>query len=61
MAGAAFQSIEQRVVDALPEIADALIQHAKDGDLRAAIYLVDRIFGKSAGRTLRPRTIIGRP
>jgi hypothetical protein len=36
------QAVEQRVVDALPEIIDALIGRAKAGDLKAAIYLADR-------------------
>ena len=31
------QAVEQRVVDALPEIIDALIGRAKAGDLKAAI------------------------
>ena len=48
------QAVEQRVVDALPEIIDALIGRAKDGDPKAAAYLVDRILGRSAGARIAP-------
>ena len=45
----AVQAVEQRVVDALPDIVDGLIRRAKGGDVKAAIYLCDRIFGRSPG------------
>jgi hypothetical protein len=45
----ALQAVEQRVVDALPEIIDSLIGRAKEGDVKAALYLCDRILGKTAG------------
>jgi hypothetical protein len=48
------QAVEGRIVEALPEIVDALIGRAKAGDLRAAAYLVDRILGKSAATQIAP-------
>jgi hypothetical protein len=48
------QAVEERVVDALPEIIDALISRAKGGDLKAAIYLADRILGRTAGAKVAP-------
>jgi hypothetical protein len=50
----ALQTVEQRVVDALPEIIDALIGRAKTGDLKAAVYLCDRILGRTAGARVAP-------
>ncbi len=50
----ALQAVEQRVVDALPEIIDALIGRAKDGDLKAATYLADRILGRTTGAKVAP-------
>jgi hypothetical protein len=50
----ALQAVEQRVVDALPEIIDALIGRAKAGDLKAAMYLADRILGRTAGAKVAP-------
>jgi hypothetical protein len=47
-------AVEQRVVDALPEIIDALIGRAKEGDLKAAVYLCDRILGRTAGARVAP-------
>jgi SRSO17 transposase len=35
-----------RVVDRLPEIADAMIRAALEGDVKAGIYLMDRALGK---------------
>ena len=55
------QAVEQRVVDALPEIIDALIGRAKDGDLKAAIYLADRILGRTAGAKVAPADDRERP
>jgi hypothetical protein len=48
------EAAEQRIVDALPEIIDGLINRAKEGDTKAAVYLVDRILGKAAGSTFAP-------
>jgi hypothetical protein len=48
------EAIEQRVVDALPEIVDRLIVRAKAGDSKAAAYLLDRILGKTAGAKVAP-------
>jgi hypothetical protein len=48
------QAVEQRIVDALPEIIDAIIGRAKAGDLKAATYLADRVLGRSAGARIAP-------
>jgi hypothetical protein len=50
----ALQAVEQRIVDALPEIIDGLIGRAKRGDAKAAQYLCDRILGRSAGAKVAP-------
>ena len=50
----ALQAVEQRVVDALPDIVGGLIGRAKDGDVKAAIYLCDRILGRSPGAKVAP-------
>jgi hypothetical protein len=50
----ALQAVEQRIVDALPEIIDGLIGRAKDGDVKAAAYLCDRILGRIAGAKVAP-------
>jgi hypothetical protein len=50
----ALQAVEQRVVDALPEIIDGLIVRAKDGDTKAAQYLCDRILGRTVGAKVAP-------
>jgi hypothetical protein len=55
------QAVEQRIVDALPEIIDALIGQAKDGDLKAAVYLADRILGRLAGAKIAPADDRERP
>ena len=39
-------AVEEKIVDALPEIADKLISMAKEGDLAAARYLFDRMGGR---------------
>lgn len=49
-----FQVVEQRIVDALFEIIDGLIGRAKEGDAKAAIYLCDRILGKTTGAKVAP-------
>ena len=55
------QAVEQRLVDALPEIIDALIGRAKAGDVKAAVYLADRILGRSAGARVAPADDRERP
>lgn len=50
----ALDAAEQRIVDALPEIIDGLITRAKEGDAKAAVYLCDRIMGKTAGTKTAP-------
>jgi hypothetical protein len=52
--GESLQAVEQRIVDAMPEIVDALIARAKEGDLKAAVYLCDRILGRTPGAKVAP-------
>jgi hypothetical protein len=52
---------EQRIVDALPEIINALIGQAKAGDLKAAAYLCDRILGRPTGARIAPAEDCERP
>ncbi len=40
--------VEQKIAAALPDITDALIAAAKNGDLGSARYLCDRILGRVA-------------
>ena len=47
-------AIEQTIVDALPPIIDKVIQMAKDGDLKAARYLIDRVLGRVARQPSPP-------
>jgi hypothetical protein len=47
-------AVERRIVDALPEIIDGLIARAKEGDTKAALYLVDRVLGKTVGAKIAP-------
>jgi hypothetical protein len=39
-------AVEEKIVNALPEIADKLIAMAKEGDVAAARYLFDRTAGR---------------
>jgi hypothetical protein len=55
------QAVDGRVVEALPEIIDALLGRAKAGDLTAAIYLADRILGRTAGAKVAPADDRERP
>jgi hypothetical protein len=50
----ALQAVEQRIVDALPDIIGGLIDRAKEGDLRAATYDCDRILGRTTGAKVAP-------
>jgi hypothetical protein len=50
----ALQAVEQRIVDALPEIIDGLISRAKESDVKAAQYLCDRILGRTVGAKVAP-------
>ena len=50
----ALDAVEQRIVDALPEIIESLIGRAKEGDTKAAAYLCDRILGRTAGAKVAP-------
>ena len=47
-------AIEKMIVDALPEVVGKLVSMAKDGDVRAARYLVDRIHGRPARLAAAP-------
>ena len=47
-------AVEQRIVAALPEIVDGLIAKAREGDIKAAVYLFDRIAGRVAVAGLPP-------
>jgi hypothetical protein len=49
-----FEDVERRIVSALPEIIDRLIDKAKEGDVRAAAYLCDRMLGRSASLKMPP-------
>jgi len=40
--------IEQMIVDALPEVVGKLVSMAKEGNIAAAKYLIDRIHGRPA-------------
>jgi hypothetical protein len=37
---------EERIISALPDIIDSLVMMAKRGDVSAARYLIDRVFGR---------------
>ena len=50
----ALDAAEQRIVDALAEIIDRLIARAKERDIKASTYLLDRILGKAAGAKTAP-------
>jgi hypothetical protein len=39
-------SAEDKIISALPQIINELISAAKDGDVAAARYLLDRVFGR---------------
>ena len=43
---------ESKIMAALPDAIDALILAAKSGDRRAAIYLLDRAFGRIAAQAV---------
>ena len=45
---------EQIIVDAMPEILTKLVSMAKDGDVAAARYLVDRMYGRVPKLALAP-------
>ena len=45
---------EQIIVDAMPEILGKLVAMAKDGDIAAARYLVDRMYGRVPRLSLPP-------
>lgn len=47
-------AVELKIAAALPEIVDRLIALAKDGDTKAAQYLIDRFMGKTADSHVAP-------
>jgi hypothetical protein len=46
--------VERELVQALPDIVKALIERAKEGDVRVAMYLAGRVLGKTAGSAVSP-------
>jgi hypothetical protein len=50
----AVRRAEQAIADALPDIIDGLIAKARGGDTKAAVYLCDRVLGKTAGQHTAP-------
>jgi hypothetical protein len=50
----AFDAVEARIVDALPDIVAALIVRARAGDALAANYLLDRVLGHAAAARAAP-------
>lgn len=50
----ALAAVERQIVEALPEIVEGLIAKAREGDVKAAVYLTDRILGKTAGSVIAP-------
>src|SRR5689334_8833848 len=52
--GETLAAVEDQIVEALPDIIGGLINRAKDGDTRAALYLVDRVLGKTVGAKIAP-------
>lgn len=46
--------VEQRIVDALPEIVDGIIDRAKNGNMKLSVYLCDRILSRSTAPTIAP-------
>jgi hypothetical protein len=50
----ALADAEQRVVEPLPGIIDGLIARDRDGDTRAAVYLCDRILGRTTAAKVAP-------
>ncbi len=47
--------IEERIAAALPEVTEVLIEAAKQGDMAAARYLMDRILGRVASVEVAPQ------
>jgi hypothetical protein len=53
----ALVAVEQRIVEALPEVVDGLIARAREGDTKAAVYLRTVSWGESPARRFhRPTT-----
>ena len=49
-------AVEKMIVDALPEIVGKLVSMAKEGNVAAARYLVNRILGRPARLAAAPST-----
>jgi hypothetical protein len=47
-------AVEAAMVDALPDIVAGLIARARYGDTKAALYLIDRVLGKTVGAKAAP-------
>jgi hypothetical protein len=50
----ALAAVEQSIVDALLDIVEGLSAKAREGDVKAAVYLCDRILGRVAGTVTAP-------
>lgn len=50
----ALATAEERIAEALPEIVDSIIARAREGDVKAASYLCDRIMGRAVGTKTTP-------
>ena len=57
----ALQAVEQRIVDALPEIIDGLIGRAKEGDVKAALISATGFSERRRGRRWHRPTTGNRP
>jgi hypothetical protein len=47
-------AVEAAMVEALPDVVAGLIARARDGDTKAALYLIDRVLGKTVGAKAAP-------
>ena len=47
-------AVERQIAEALPDIVGGLIARAKEGDMKAALYLCDRILGRVVGSEVAP-------
>jgi hypothetical protein len=52
---------EGKIIAALPDVIDGLIEAARGGDTSAAKYLLDRVFGKVQVQAVPPAQDTGLP
>ena len=50
----ALAEAEDAIVQALPDLVKGLIDRAREGDTRVAVYLIDRVLGRPAGSRFAP-------